>query len=125
MTFFEKVWREAAETFGKQRGFKNPLSPYTRTWRLVVDRAEHALRVWDEKYGPLNRKQWDYAGDLVAYSLKQARTAPDCNAAYAFFNTTLTSLLNHERTDEGFTRRADSLDDTLGSVIGDFAEIPA
>ena len=125
MTFFDKVWREAAETFSQKRGHRNPLNPYTRTWKLVVDRAEHALRVWDEKYGPLNRKQWDYAGDLIAYALIQARSAPDCNAAYAFFNTTLTQLLNHERTDEGMTRRASSLDDALGDVIGEFAEVPA
>lgn len=125
MSFYEKVWLAAAETFAVKRGHRKPLNPYTRTWRLVVDRAEHALRVWDEKYGPLNRSQWDYAGDLIAHALTQARTAPDCNAAYAYFNTTLTSLLNHERTDAGFTRRATSLDDALGDLVGDFQEVPA
>jgi len=109
VTFSEAVWQAAADTFGKKRGHANPLTPYTRTWRLVIERAEHALWVWNDKFGPLTPSQRQYATDLIVYSLKKAQEAPDCNAVYAHFITTLVSLINHERTDAGFERRREEL----------------
>lgn len=114
---FDRVYREAAETFGKKRGHRNPLTPYTRTWKLVLSRSEHALWVWNDKYGPLNASQREYAEELLAYALTEARSAPDCNSTYAFFNATLTRLLNHETVDAGFKRREESDEGALADVI--------
>lgn len=105
MTLYERIWREAAETFGKNRGHGNPLTPYTRTWRQVIDRAEHALWLWNDKYGPLTAKQREYAGDLICHALVAAREAPDPGSVYAYFNTRLTEMLNHERAHQGFRAR--------------------
>ena len=111
MTLYERIWREAAETFGKNRGQENPLTPYTRTWRQIIDRAEHALWLWNDKYGPLTVKQRGYAGDLICHALVAAREAPDPGSVYAYFNTRLTSMLNHEVVDLGFKVRADRRDE--------------
>jgi hypothetical protein len=105
MSFYGEVWAAAAETFGQKRGHKNPLTPYTRTWKIILQRAEHALWVWNDKYGPLNGSQREYATTLVVHSLTRAREAPDCNSTYAYFNATLTRLLNHETVDAGFKSR--------------------
>ena len=99
MTFSVTVWDAAAACFPK-------LTPYGKTWKTVISRAEHALRLWNESYGPLNADQWAYAGSLIAYSLSVAkRDAPDYSARYAYFHTSLTGLLNHETVAEGFKRR--------------------
>ena len=107
MTFFEAVWKEAASTFAKRRGFPEALTPHGRTWKTVCARAEHALWVWNDKYGPLNIEQREYAGALVCHALRRAReTAPSVGETYAYFHTSLTHLLNHERVHHGFTSRS-------------------
>lgn len=125
--FYERVWNAAADTFGKKRGHKNPLTPYTRTWRLVLSRADHALWVWNDKYGPLTPAQRDYAAELVEHALVKAQEAPDCNAVYAFFNAKLTRLLNHEKVDAGFKQRAHEgeLDEELGEMLSGHGQVVA
>jgi len=108
MTFFEAVWAEAAIVFGKRNGEPESLTPFSRTWKQVVGRAEHALWMWNEKYGPLNPKQRAYAAELVCHALRQALEAPDRSGRYAFFNATLTRSLNHERVHDGFRSREDA-----------------
>jgi hypothetical protein len=105
--FFHRVWIAAARTFGKRTGHGSTLQPYSDTWKLVIQRAEHALRVWNAKYGPLSAEQWEYAGELVEYALEHAIEAPGPNERYAWFNAKLTMLLNHESVDAGFRRRED------------------
>lgn len=105
MTVFERIYREAASTFSKREGHGEPLSPYSRTWATVIGRAEHALWMWNEKYGPLSPAQRDYAVHLICDSLKKAREGATAGDHYAFFHQRLTTLLNHETVHEGFRRR--------------------
>ena len=124
MTFYERVWEQAAATFGKRAGHAETLTPYSRTWRMVNERAEHALWLWNDKYGPLNAEQRDYAGQLIASALAYARrNAPSVGETYAFFHTQLTHLLNHERVHAGFQSRASNatLDDALLDALPEFA----
>lgn len=106
MSVFGRVWTEAADTFGVKRGCKEPLSPYGRTWGTILDRSEHAILVWGQKFGPLSPAQWTYCADLICHSLAYARKAPSPAERYAYFHTQLTHLLNHETTQEGFEKRA-------------------
>lgn len=107
MTFFEIVFTEAAKTFGKRAGHAETLTPYSRTWRTVIERAEHALWLWNDKYGPLSPAQREYAAELVRSSLIYAREkAPNVGQTYAYFHTQLTHLLNHETVHQGFHSRA-------------------
>jgi len=73
----------------------------------VIKRAEHAIWMWNEKYGPLSPRQVEYVGDLIVHALKRAGDAPSDGEKYAYFHTQLTSLLNHERVDAGFDQRAE------------------
>lgn len=125
-SFYDQVYRAAADTFGKKRGHKNPLTPYTRTWAMVLGRAEHALWVWNDKFGPLNPHQRGYAALLVVHCLQKAQAAPDCNSTYAYFNASLTRLLNHETVDAGFKSRGEEaralmvgFEDVLGSSLAE------
>jgi hypothetical protein len=105
MTFYEVVWAEAAIVFGKKNGEPESLTPFSRTWKQVVGRAEHALWLWNDKYGPLNADQRLYAAQLVTHALRQALLTQVRSERYAFFNATLTRLLNHETVHAGFRAR--------------------
>lgn len=123
MTFCERVYASAAEAFGKRRGHGASLSPHSRTWRTVIDRAEHALFRWNDEHGPLNAAQREYAADLVCHALERAaRDAPNLAQTYAFFHTQLTHLLNHERVQAGFRSRADQYD---GALLNSLLEVVA
>lgn len=109
MTFFEEVWETAAIVFGKKNGEAESLTPFSKTWKQIVGRAEHALWMWNDKYGPLNQRQREHAAVLVCYALRQALDAPDRSGRYAYFNATLTRLLNHETVHAGFLSRQDEV----------------
>lgn len=118
MTFNEYVFTCAAETFGKRAGFAEPLSPYSRTWKMVCERADHALWLWNDSYGPLNKEQREYAARLVCSSLEHAREeAPTLGDTYAYFHTRLTQLLNHERVKAGFLARNPERDNILLDAV--------
>ena len=126
MTFSEAVFTEAAKTFGKRAGHAETLTPYSRTWRTVIERAEHALWLWNDKYGPLSPKQRQYASELVCSALTYAREkAPNVGQTYAFFHTQLTHLLNHERVHQGFQQRAElvAADESLLDSLPVFLEV--
>jgi hypothetical protein len=120
---FGLVWKEAAETFSKRNGHRESLTPFGRTWDQVLSRCEHALRVWDGKYGPLNDAQWDYCAELFVHALKYARSANTPGQMYAYFNTQLTHLLNHEQVAQGFQSRATR--DVEESAVLDLLEAAA
>lgn len=123
MSFFDLVWRAAASAFSKRNGSPVALTPYSRTWQTILGRAEHALWLWNDKYGPLTSEQRLYAAELVCHALKKAGEQAADGDRYAFFHTELTALLNHERVHEGFKRREGSDDQTLD--IGDvFQAVP-
>lgn len=109
MTIFDRIWRGAADAFSKTTGEAAPLHPYSRTWVTILERADHAIWLWNDKYGPLNSSQRDYAGDLICHALVKAGKQSNVGDRYAYFHTELTSLLNHERVHAGFEKRADTL----------------
>lgn len=112
MTLFDAIFAEAAITFGKRRGHAETLTTYSTTWKTVGERADHAIWMWNDKYGPLNAGQRDYACKLVVSALRYARThAPSVGQTYAFFHTQLTHLLNHERVHHGFLSRASTAEE--------------
>jgi hypothetical protein len=123
VTFFEIVWAEAAIVFGKKNGEPESLTPFSRTWKQIVGRAEHALWLWNDKYGPLNAEQRVYAAQLVTHALRQALLTQVRSERYAYFNATLTRLLNHETVHAGFQSRKDSTPEI--DVVGDLYEAVA
>lgn len=125
LTVFERIWGAAASVFSKRNGEREPLTPYSRTWKTVVARAEHALWLWNDKYGPLTHEQREYACDLICHALKKAGERAEVGERYAFFHTELDSLLNHERVHEGFRRRAPRVDEEALADFDVFAEVGA
>ena len=93
----------------------------SRTWERILKRAEHALHVWDSKYGPLNAAQWEYAGDLITFALEKSAARQDVGERYAWFEQELTALLGHERVHAGFqsrgTERNEEFLESLGEVF--------
>lgn len=128
MTLFDRIFREAASTFSKRNGHRQALTPFSKTWTTVIERADHAIWVWNDKYGPLNAKQREYAGDLIAHALQTAGKQPKPGDHYAFFHTTLDSLLNHERVHTGFKSREEGVEveGEVGEMLDNlYAEVAA
>jgi len=127
LPLFGRIFEAAAITFGKTAGSSESLTPFSRTWRTVNRRAEHAIWMWNEKYGPLSPAQVEYVGDLIVHALKHAASAPSDGQKYAYFHTQLTSLLNHERVDAGFDQRAErgDLAASLAAALEDSYQMEA
>jgi hypothetical protein len=83
-----------------------------RTGRALDRRIGHALRVWDEKYGPLSPEQEAYADDVLAAAISRGESEAGRDPAkrYAFVQAQIGRMVNHERVDAGFKRRAVELD---------------
>jgi len=71
-----------------------------RTIEGVERRCKFAHRVWAEKYGPFNVEQGRYAIELMVYAIRASQ------GQYAFLYSGFDQLVNHERVDEGFKKRA-------------------
>ena len=78
-----------------------------RTFKSLNRRIVHAVRVWEEKYGPFTEEQEAYAGKLLAWSIRQGAKGAgmDKSRLYAFVLSSLAKMVNHERVDAGFKRR--------------------
>ena len=102
-----EVWNDAAALFSKKNGHRQTLAPYSRTWAQVVERVEHVVwDVWNDKYGPLEPAQREYAIELIRSAFKHAAGAPTPSDHYAWFHARLMMLANHETVDAGFRKRA-------------------
>jgi hypothetical protein len=79
-----------------------------RTYKALDRRVRHALRVWDEKYGPLNAEQAAYADEVLARAIQRGETdaGQDRAKRYRFVQATIGRAVNHEVIDAGFKRRA-------------------
>lgn len=122
LTLFDRIFREAASTFSKRNGHASGLTPFSRTWQTVIERADHAIWVWNDKYGPLNAAQREYAGDLICDALRKGGAAPTPGDHYAYFHQRLTTLLNHESVHAGFRRREEDVEEMpeeVGGVLDD------
>ena len=82
-----------------------------RTYQSLDRRIRHALRVWDEKYGPLNPAQNEYAATLLVHAIEKGarEAAGDRSKLYPFVQAGIGRLVNHERVDEGFKARAQTV----------------
>ena len=108
----DRTYAAAVELFGQQ--FHNPKA---RSRVALARRTVHALRVWGEKYGPLNDDQRDYADEVLAAALRIA--ARDARGSrdnlFRFAQAAIGRTVNHERVDQGFKRRSGLVD--VGNVL--------
>jgi len=78
----------------------------SRTMDAMLARARFALKVWQEKYGPLNPEQHEYANQLLVSAVECGiKYAPDEKAKRPMVYTWLDRIVNDERGHEGFMRR--------------------
>ena len=77
-----------------------------RTMDAMLARARFALKVWGEKYGPLNPEQHEYANQLLVSAVECGiKYAPDDKAKRPMVYTWLDRIVNDERAHDGFIRR--------------------
>jgi hypothetical protein len=76
-----------------------------KTFAAVQRRCSFCWRVWQSKYGPLNQMQSEYAAGLMKWCCDNSQ------GNYAFLYTNFDQVVNHERTDLGFKRRADDAEE--------------
>lgn len=78
----------------------------SRTMNAMLARARFALKVWNEKYGPMNPEQHEYANQLLVSAVECGiKYSPDDGAKRAMVYTWLDRIVNDERGHEGFLRR--------------------
>jgi hypothetical protein len=94
-----------------------------RTARALDRRISHALRVWDEKYGPLNAVQEAYADAVLAAAIRkgEAEAGHDRGKRYSFVQNKIGQAVNHEVVDGGFRKRAEKLIDVSAELAGEAA----
>lgn len=113
-------WPE--ETFAAAlAGFGEPVyNRAGRTYKSLDRRIRHALRVWDEKYGPLNVDQAAYADELLAAAITRGvkDAGPDRQKRYQYAQANIGRAINHEVVDGGFKRRASALIDVSAELAG-------
>ncbi len=86
----------------------------SRTYQALAKRVEHALRVWDEKYGPMNGRQELYADDVLSWALRQAQrdAGGDRKKLWPYAQAGIGRIIQHETVHEGFVVRAEYVDVT-------------
>lgn len=79
-----------------------------RTYKALDRRIRHALRVWDDKYGPLNPEQLAYADAVLASAIRagEREAGRDRAKRYAYVQSKIGRAVNHETVDGGFKKRA-------------------
>lgn len=101
----DEVFACAVDVFGPQLN-----NPKSRT-RLSLDRKiGHAIRVWQERYGPLNADQERYVSSVLCNAIRtgaedRAAAAPG-SSLIPFVLARIGRVLNHEVVHAGFKRRA-------------------
>lgn len=87
-------------------------NPASRTFKSLERRISHALRVWEQRYGPLNAKQLQYADAvLAAVVLAAARDArKDGASIWAYAQSRIARAIVNERVEAGMKTRRETLD---------------
>jgi hypothetical protein len=87
-----------------------------RTGKIATpfrSKVAHALKVWHDKYGPLNAEQYDYADQLLRWTIRSgaeyAKSQGMKHPAPIIW-ANLMSIVNHERADAGFKQRSSKKD---------------
>lgn len=91
----------------------------SRTFRSLDRRLQHALRVWREKYGPLNPAQEQYADSVLARCIEvgKADALGDAKKLYPFVQVRIAQAVGHESVHAGFERRSVRVD--VSSVLAE------
>jgi hypothetical protein len=92
----------AVELFGERA-----VTAGTKTHRLLDQRIRHALRVWNEKYGPLAGERAEYAAQRLLDALEYLSSLPSDRDRYAVLTegTPFLQLVNDDETHAGFKER--------------------
>jgi hypothetical protein len=103
----QQTFDAAEELFGG-----SIFNPESRTYRSLSRRAQHALRVWSERYGPFNQSQAEYADSVLAAALRSAArdAAGDRSKLFRFAQARIGGMVNHETVHAGFLKRAQTFD---------------
>lgn len=106
----EQVFDAAREVFG------DVVYGEGRVRKALNRRIHFAMDVWNEKYGPLNLEQEQYAAEVLAAAIRSAaRDAHrDPRKLYPFVYKRLLDAVNHETVHDGFQKRS-------GAVARDLA----
>lgn len=108
------AFEAARELFGDQL-----YNAKARTYRALERRCRHALRVWNDKYGPvLSSEQEAYADELLTWAIRDghARAAAAGARPLQYVQASIGRLVNHERVDAGFKSRAAELIDVSAEI---------
>jgi hypothetical protein len=84
------------------------LNSQGRTFKSLHRRVMHALEVWEEKYGPFSFEQEMYASKLLEWAIRKGASDAQTNgvAPHPYILNLLAQLVNHEKSANGFKRRA-------------------
>ena len=98
----QQTFNTAEELFGG-----SIYNPTSRTFQSLSRRAQHALRVWNERYGPFTQEQAEYADSVLAAALRTAArdAAGDRSKLFRFAQAQIGRMVNHETVHAGFLRR--------------------
>ena len=81
-----------------------------RTFDSMCRRVRFCFKVWQGKYGNFNAEQALYAEQLMLWALGHADGVTAAGEKRAKVLYQLDRLVNHESTDAGFKRRAQTID---------------
>jgi hypothetical protein len=99
-------------------------NPDSKTFQSLDRRVQHALAVWESKYGPFTPAQDQYAGRVLAWAIREgareARSDPGC--LYPYVLNQLAKVVNHEKVDAGMKRRGVS-GETGSSYLDEVGEL--
>ena len=84
-----------------------------QTFDAMTRRIRFCFKVWQGKYGPFTPDQAAYAEELALWALGAADEAKEAGEKRAKVLYRLDRLVNHESTDAGFKRRAQTVDITV------------
>lgn len=88
------------------------LNTGSRTYQALDRRIRFALRVWDEKFGPLNDDQERYADEVLAAVLRKAQreAAGTRVKLWPFAQAGIGRAIHNDRVADGMRKRAGYVD---------------
>lgn len=92
---------------------RTTFGPGDQTFQAMTRRCRFAMKVWQGKYGNFNPEQAAYAESVLLYAISAANGLHGAKAKREAAYGQLSRVVNHERTDEGFKRRAKTVDVTV------------
>ena len=94
----DSVWEAAREVFGG-----SVLNENGRTHKILHARCQRALHAWDQRFGPLNDEQTEYATSLLIWAV---RKGDGVAKPYPLVYDALDRIGRDDRVVEAFETRA-------------------